>query len=1490
MKKISTLLFSILLCSTLWAALPYNTTLTESIFNNSKSNAVKDVDWSDGIRLGYYTRLGVQNPGREINPLNNFYEKSIVISLDPNHVASSISFSLHCQSASGFDATQTDFKIFESPNGTSWEEAFSANIEGNKTAAPYSANLKKTTKYLKFYYSGNYAGIFSNIKTINQIYVHDPEPASIDFGTKPLGADTQTESFSIEWCDVSTLNITQNHPEWFIVSPQSFGATATFGNANIEVQYSHNELGTHSDELTISNGTYTKTVTVSGATDRRPQVINWAEQLASTGFVMSSNEVLPNAGVSIIATASNAGEILFESSDPSVISVSSDGKTLTAVSNGTAIITARQAGDAQYLPAETSQLFTVTAAAKQTISWDQDLMSLKVGGANVTLTATASSGGDITYSSDDENVVKISGSTLQIIGDGEAYVTATQTGGVIYGTDYAPISKQLLVVVSNPSNGCVEMSLSVSSLDLTASSKEYTLQGVPSTIKFSANHDTKDGSWGYVSYAALIVEEYSTRDGVTEWYPIFNQEVNATTNQAYGPYTLSESATKIRFRTGESATTHISDIRVYRKTILRATPASVTEVAECNTLYSKTIRVIHQNVDKLVATVSGPFSLDRHVIGSGCSDIATDELVVSFLPTEKTTYTGSITITDGKNSNPNTVTIPLSIDVQGLTQIIQGWTLNDGYTGLESPIILNAVASSELPVEYSSSDESVARIENGHLIAVAPGTVTITASQPGNDRFNPAVPQQRVVTIVKTDASITAVPTVSEISQGDPLSAVVISGGEANVEGSFRWELPTETLLPAGTHTLNLIFDATASALFDADTVAISLTVRPARSYGEQTLYFCAGDSIQYYGVWYKQETTTQVIISNIAGGDSIIDLTVLSYPSYNITDGATICASELPYVWETETFTQAGSKTLTLQTINGCDSVVTFTLTVNPEYQIAESKTMYVGKDSVWHGKDLSVYAVGEHTIKDELTTVNGCDSVFTLTLNVLPLPTSSEDIERLVCAGDSIEMEDKYYKVGTYTLNYHNILGGDSVINLTVTELPVYSFTESRTQFVGKSGTWHGKDLSIYPVGEHVVYDSLKTAFFDCDSVYALNLTIEALPTSESTVEAAVCPGETIEYDGNNYGAGLHTLRYTNILGGDSIIKLAVSIYPTYEGGFEMQEIIEGTAMMWNNHDLSQFAAGDVYYLIDTLATIHGCDSIVTLELWVNERPSSPITKDTAYVCPGEEYPYNGNGQVLTEAKNYRFELKNIYGGDSVVIFTLKHYPTAALTIPATICPGDSVLFGGKWYKEAGSYVDSLTTIHGCDSVVTLVLDYYSTYSVSESVAITYGDAAPQWHNMLLSTYSPGEYNYVDTLSSVHGCDSICHFTLTVNRAPQSLSWLQSVDTVIIGETAEFSAQASSGLEVTYTLNADGLAEWDGNILTAISAGKITLVAEQAGNEYYLPAEPLSLEVVIDAPTGLEDLIHHTPYTIHKILHNGVLYIIQGKRIYDSTGQLLQ
>ena len=55
----------------------------------------------------------------------------------------------------------------------------------------------------------------------------------------------------------------------------------------------------------------------------------------------------------------------------------------------------------------------------------------------------------------------------------------------------------------------------------------------------------------------------------------------------------------------------------------------------------------------------------------------------------------------------------------------------------------------------------------------------------------------------------------------------------------------------------------------------------------------------------------------------------VLKECTIETTDGATIWEDELPYTWESVTFNEAGTETLTLQASDGCDSVVTFTLRV---------------------------------------------------------------------------------------------------------------------------------------------------------------------------------------------------------------------------------------------------------------------------------------------------------------------------------------------------------------------------------------------------------------------------------------------------------------------------------------------------------------------------------------------------------------------------------
>lgn len=68
------------------------------------------------------------------------------------------------------------------------------------------------------------------------------------------------------------------------------------------------------------------------------------------------------------------------------------------------------------------------------------------------------------------------------------------------------------------------------------------------------------------------------------------------------------------------------------------------------------------------------------------------------------------------------------------------WDLETQEYNVGGMIELNAISSSGLTVEYSSSDPNIAKIEKGKLLFLEEGHVTITASQSGNNNYNEADP------------------------------------------------------------------------------------------------------------------------------------------------------------------------------------------------------------------------------------------------------------------------------------------------------------------------------------------------------------------------------------------------------------------------------------------------------------------------------------------------------------------------------------------------------------------------------------------------------------------------------------------------------------------------------------------------------------------------------------------------------------------------------
>ena len=90
------------------------------------------------------------------------------------------------------------------------------------------------------------------------------------------------------------------------------------------------------------------------------------------------------------------------------------------------------------------------------------------------------------------------------------------------------------------------------------------------------------------------------------------------------------------------------------------------------------------------------------------------------------------------------------------------------YTYQKTPQILNAKATSNLPITYFTQDPSIATIDlKGELVAAGIGTTQIFATQEGNSQFASAVQKVREVEILR--APLTIQVTDLSIAQGDKL-------------------------------------------------------------------------------------------------------------------------------------------------------------------------------------------------------------------------------------------------------------------------------------------------------------------------------------------------------------------------------------------------------------------------------------------------------------------------------------------------------------------------------------------------------------------------------------------------------------------------------------------------------------------------------------------------------------------------------------------------
>ncbi len=221
------------------------------------------------------------------------------------------------------------------------------------------------------------------------------------------------------------------------------------------------------------------------------------------------------------------------------------------------------------------------------------------------------------------------------------------------------------------------------------------------------------------------------------------------------------------------------------------------------------------------------------------------------------------------------------------------------------------------------------------------------------------------------------------------------------------------------------------------------------------------------------------------------------------------------------------------------------------------------------------------------------------------------------------------------------------------------------------------------------------------------------------------------------------------------------------------------------WNNYPANdtidaciQVNAGDVIGIYGNRAD-------------ANSYATAPYVSD----IDGNAVTFTRSGMQLPLSSN---QMSNVFqesgGSISRVEFFYDVNPTAGaatpvnITVPqpqttasnATICNGDSLFVGGAYQTTAGVYLDTLTTVHGCDSVHTTTLSTDQSYFLQATANICVGDSI-----LLGGAYQTTSGFYTDSLQTVLGCDSTIVTFLDVTSHPV-VTFTNPGDTVCAQESA--------------------------------------------------------------------------------------------------------
>ena len=288
-------------------------------------------------------------------------------------------------------------------------------------------------------------------------------------------------------------------------------------------------------------------------------------------------------------------------------------------------------------------------------------------------------------------------------------------------------------------------------------------------------------------------------------------------------------------------------------------------------------------------------------------------------------------------------------------------------------------------------------------------------------------------------------------------------------------------------------------------------------------------------------------------------------------------------------------------------------------------------------------------------------------------------------------------------------------------------------------------------------------------------------------------ICPGEIFEWNGQSYSdEDDYDFVTTTQQGCERIITLHLRHYPTYDETLIEEAICAGESYIF--YGVPYFNSIQTSY---TDHTIHGCDSIIRLDLTVYE--DNGITEHPVSVCPNQlpyYYEYDLYHQPLYEG-THDFTLQDRHGCDSVVrvILDVNDYYIPPVQTEY-VCYQDTPSFtwdvNGQTYDHDIFVQDTLPT-QDCDGIFRLDLYFQQTPEIEHTTVVacdrytwpvngrTYTESTEDEHRVSLAPFP---------------CDQVYQLHLTINN--QSL-----LDDVIVSDECDEYAVSWFGQDTVFYEN---------------------------------------------------------------------------------------